>query len=83
MMTPIRRFALWYKIWKYDKDLDLKTIRDFQLKDRIKFFKKIFDQRNFESIPNEYHKYTGFPSGDGTYWDLLMDFDWFLTYEWG
>lgn len=75
--------VLWYKIWKYDKDLDLKTIRDFQLKDRIKFFKKIFDQRNFESIPNEYHKYTGFPSGDSTYWDLLMDFDWFLTYEWG
>ena len=44
--------------------------------------KKIFNLNNFENIPNEYHKYTGLPNGDSTYWNLLMDFDWFFTYKW-
>ena len=73
---------LWYKIWKFNQKLDLETVRDYLLKDRILFFKKIFGQNNFENIPNEYHKYTGIPDGDSTYWNLLMDFDWFFTYKW-
>ena len=73
---------LWYRIWKFNQKLDLQTVRDFKLKDRIVFFKGIFNQNNFEDIPNEYHKYTGLPDGNCTYWNLLMDFDWFYTYNW-
>lgn len=73
---------LWHKIWEFNQELDIETVRDYPLKDRIMFFKKIFNQDNFENIPNEYHKYTGLPNGDSTYWNLLMDFDWFFTYKW-
>lgn len=73
---------LWYQIWKFNQELDLKTVRGYSLKDRILFFKKIFKLDNFEDISNEYHKYTGLPDGDNTYWNLLMDFDWFYTYKW-
>ena len=74
--------VLWYKIWNFNQRLNLKTVKDFQLKDRIMFFKEIFNQNNFEEVPNEYHKYTGLPDGNSTYWNLLMDFDWFYTYNW-
>lgn len=73
---------LWYKIWKSNQELDIETVKGYLLKDRIMFFKKIFNLNNFENIPNEYHKYTGLPNGDSTYWNLLMDFDWFFTYKW-
>lgn len=73
---------LWHKIWKFNQELDIETVRGYLLKDRIIFFKKIFNLNNFENIPNEYHKYTGLPDGDCTYWNLLMDFDWFFTYKW-
>ena len=73
---------LWHKIWEFNQELDTETVRGYQLKDRIIFFKKIFNLNNFENIPNEYHKYTGLPDGDSTYWNLLMDFDWFFTYKW-
>ena len=73
---------LWHKIWKFNQELDIETVRGYLLKDRIIFFKKIFNLNNFENIPNEYHKYTGLPDGDSTYWNLLMDFDWFFTYKW-
>ncbi len=71
---------LWYRICKFSQKLDLEIVRSYLLKDRIMFFKKIFNQNNFEDIPNEYHKYTGLPDGNSTYWNLLMDFDWFYTY---
>ena len=73
---------LWHKIWEFNQELDIETVRGYLLKDRIMFFKKIFNLNNFENIPNEYHKYTGLPNGDSTYWNLLMDFDWFFTYKW-
>ena len=73
---------LWHKIWEFNQELDIETVRGYLLKDRIIFFKKIFNLNNFENIPNEYHKYTGLPDGDSTYWNLLMDFDWFFTYKW-
>ena len=73
---------LWHKIWEFNQELDIETVRGYLLKDRIIFFKKIFNLNNFENIPNEYHKYTGLPDGDCTYWNLLMDFDWFFTYKW-
>ena len=73
---------LWHKIWEFNQELDIETVRGYLLKDRIIFFKKIFNPNNFENIPNEYHKYTGLPDGDCTYWNLLMDFDWFFTYKW-
>ena len=73
---------LWHKIWEFNQELDTETVRGYLLKDRIIFFKKIFNLNNFENIPNEYHKYTGLPDGDSTYWNLLMDFDWFFTYKW-
>ena len=44
--------------------------------------KTIFEVDNFLNIPDEYKKYAGVADKNSLYWKLLMDFDWFLTYEW-
>lgn len=70
--------VLWYKIWLHKNEIQFDSFEIDDVKKRILLLKKIFEEDNFENIPNEYHKY-GYHN---IYWQLLMDFDWFLSYNW-
>lgn len=74
--------VLWHKIWKHKDDIDLNAFESYEGKDRIILMKTIFEVENFLNIPDEYKKYAGVADKNSLYWQLLMDFDWFLTYEW-
>lgn len=74
--------VLWHKIWKHKDKIDLDSFESFEGRDRIIFLKTIFDVDNFLNIPEEYKKYAGVVENNDIYWQLLMDFDWFLSYDW-
>lgn len=71
----IRR--LWHSIAK--SDADTSGMGGFDIKSRILFIKGILDIYNFEDAPEEYRKY----AWNDSYWQLLTDFSWFGSYEWG
>lgn len=74
--------VLWHKIWKHKDGIDLDAFESYEGRDRIILMKTIFEVDNFLNIPDEYKKYAGVTDKNSLYWKLLMDFDWFLTYEW-
>lgn len=73
---------LWHKIWKHKEHIDLSSFESYEGKNRIILLKTIFEVDNFLDIPVEFQKYAGVAENNNTYWQLLMNFDWFLSYDW-
>lgn len=73
---------LWYLISLHFPDFDSDRGMQLGMPERIDLMKQIFEVDDFTNIEERYQKYTGFRINNDFYWNLLMDYDWFLQYDW-
>lgn len=73
---------LWYLIHLHAPGFDAAAGVAMPMLDRMGLMKSLFGTDDFNDVEERYRKYTGFMIGTDFYWNLLMDYDWFLTYDW-
>lgn len=71
--------SIWCKISA--TEYEPATLSSFNLAQRMSMFKQLFGTNTFSEIPEQYRKYANATdSGTPDYWNLLMQYDWFLDY---
>jgi hypothetical protein len=70
--------SVWYRLSRVNRNL-IDAV-NMPIEERIEWFKSAYSIDNFAELPDEVRKYAGISSGTGTYWDLLLAYDWFYYY---
>lgn len=70
--------SVWHRLSRVDRNLTGAV--NMPLKERIEWFKSAYSTDNFAELPENVRKYAGISSGTGTYWHLLLAYDWFYYY---
>lgn len=71
--------SVWYHLSRIHKNID--DAENMTKIDRINWFKQAYNTNDFSTLPENIKKYSGTisPQHD-TYWNLLLDYDWFYYY---